>query len=75
MNTFMTKLYIRALNAKNSIKKMLTDERGETNLIAIILILAIVVALALVFKDAIKDLFDSIWAGIIGDVDSAVGNY
>lgn len=72
MNTFMTKLYIRALNAKNSIKKMLTDERGETNLIAIILILAIVIVLVVAFKEKLSELFENIWTSIAGDVDDII---
>lgn len=63
------------LKAKNTMLRILKDERGDTNIIAIILILAIVIALAIIFKDAIKGLFDQIMGGITSDVTDATTNY
>ncbi len=68
-------LFAKGVDAKNALKAMLTKEDGEANIVAIILVIAIVVALAIVFREAIGDLFESIWAGIIGDTNSATQNY
>lgn len=74
MSKLANKLYFKALAAKNKALKLLKNERGETNLIAIILILAVVIALVVIFKDYIGDIFEKIWKSIGGDVDSALGN-
>lgn len=72
MRKLATKIYIKALHAKNKLSKCLKDESGETNIIAIILILAIVIALAIVFKDNLKQLFDKIWGSLFNDVDNVI---
>ena len=71
MNNFINKLYIKGLMAKQK----LMSQRGEANIIAIILVLAIVIALAIVFRTKIKDLFDDVWGGITKDVNSASSGY
>lgn len=68
-------LYFKGMELKMAAGRMLKDERGETNIIAIILILAIVIALAIFFRGAIKELFNTIWADITTDVNNATGNY
>ncbi len=69
------KIIFKGIKAKNAVLNALKNERGDTNIVAIIVILAIVIALAIIFKDSIKALFDSIWGSIEDDVDSATGNY
>lgn len=72
MSKFLTKLYIKGLLAKESVKKTLTEERGEANIIAIILILAIVIALAIVFRTQLSSLFNKIWASLFANVDNVI---
>lgn len=64
------------LKLANKMRKMalkaLKNEKGETNLVAIILILAVVIALVVIFKDELADIFDQIWSSISGDVDQAL---
>lgn len=72
MKEFFNKLYIMILMAAANAKKVLEDERGETNIIAIILVLAIVIALALVFKNSLLSLFNQIWTEIVGDVSGVI---
>ncbi len=72
MTKLTNKLYFKALAAKEGALKMLKNERGETNLIAIILILAVVIALVVIFRGYISDLFEMIWSAIVGDVSDTL---
>lgn len=72
MNAFINKLCIKGMIAKQNLQKKILEERGEANIIAIILVLAIVIALAIVFRKAIGSLFDQIWDGITGDVTTGM---
>ena len=71
----LNSLYFKGMAAMNKIKSMLTKENGEANIVAIILVIAIVVALAIVFRESIGNLFNRIWAGITGNVGEATGTY
>ncbi len=72
MSKLANKLYFKALAAKNNALKLLKNEKGETNLVAIILILAIVIALVVIFRGYLSDIFEKIWKSIGGDVDDAL---
>ncbi len=72
MSDLVNKMYLKALIAKNSFIDSLKDEDGETNLVAIILILAVVIALVVIFRGEIEKILDKIWAAIGGDVDAAL---
>ncbi len=54
----LDKLY---LSAQSKINHFLEDEQGETNIIAIVVVLGIVVALAIVFGQKLTDLFNAWW--------------
>ena len=68
----LTNLYVmaqtKAILFKNA--SFFKDEKGEVNIIAIIVILAIALALAVIFRNQIVKLFDQIWDGIWGDANS-----
>lgn len=70
MKKFMTKMYVKAMLASKDVKAFIKNEQGDTNIIAIILILAIVIALAIVFRSQLTALFNRIWSGLFGQVDS-----
>lgn len=72
MSKLANKLYFKALAAKNNALKLLKNEKGETNLVAIILILAVVIALVVIFRGEIEKILDKIWVAIGGDVDDAL---
>ena len=72
MSKLANKLYFKALAAKNNALKLLKNEKGETNLVAIILILAVVIALVVIFRGKIEQILDKIWGAIGGDVDDAL---
>ena len=70
MSNLANKIYIKGLMAKQKISKLWKNESGEANIIAIILVLAIVIALAIVFKNQLTQLFNKIWGGLFADVDN-----
>ncbi len=70
MKKFMTKMYVKAMLASKDVKAFIKNEQGDTNIIAIILILAIVIALAIVFRSQLSALFNRIWSGLFGQVDA-----
>lgn len=72
MNKLMNKIYFSGLSLLGKAKKAMTNENGETNLIAIILILAIVIVLVIVFKNRLTGIVNNIWNKIGGDVNSAL---
>ncbi len=59
--------------AKRSVKSFLGEERGDTNLITIIVVLVIVMALAVVFRKNIATLANSIWKNIFQQAGQATG--
>ena len=72
MSKLANKLYFKALGTKEKALKLLKNESGEANIIAIILVLAIVIALAIIFKKQLTALFDKIWNSLFSDVDKAL---
>ena len=72
MSKLVNKLYFKALAAKINALKLLKNEKGETNLVAIILILAVVIALVVLFRGEIEKILAKIWSAIGGDVDEAL---
>ncbi len=60
----MINFSVLKLLAMDKITKLMKDEKGEVNIVAIVLLIGIVVVLALVFKDAIIGLLQGIFADI-----------
>ena len=52
--------------ARNA-KKFFLDERGDTTIIAIVLVLVVVIALAVVFRDNIIELANTAWDKVFGN--------
>ena len=61
----MTALYlacqIQCWKVKDKFRSFMLKESGEVNIIAMIIILAIAISLAIVFKTKINELFTKIW--------------
>ena len=72
MSKLATNLYIKGLQAKEKLSKLWKNERGEANIIAIILVLAIVIALAIIYRSSLTALFNKIWGSLFADVDSVL---
>lgn len=64
MKDFCIGLYTKALSAKNSLRRALRSEKGAVGIIEIVIVLAIVVSLALIFKDKIAQLFKDIFPDV-----------
>ena len=47
------------------------DEEGDTNVISIIVVLVIVLGLAIVFKDKVADLVDTLWSSVDSNASEA----
>lgn len=72
MSKLATKLYTKGIQAKEKMSKLWKNESGEANIIAIILVLAIVIALAIIFKSQLSALFNKIWGSLFSDVDNVI---
>ena len=63
--------------AKAKMNRFLYDERGDVNIVSIVVLVGIAVLLAIVFKDAIgtllTDLLDTITGNATGAVNDPVG--
>lgn len=70
MSKLANKIYFKGLQARMKLSKLWKNESGEANIIAIILVLAIVIALAIVFKNQLTALFNKIWNGLFQNVDN-----
>ena len=56
---------------KEAVHDFFIDEKGDTNLISIVVVLVIVMALAVVFRKNIASLVNSMWQTIFSDAGSA----
>lgn len=64
------------LRTEIRLMNFLKEERGEVNIVATVVLIGIAVILALVFKDAIKKLLDTLLASITKNAtDAATGTY
>jgi len=63
----MDKLYV---SARNWIKSFFEEEQGETNIIAIILLILVVVGLVVIFRTQITNLINSLFGKVNDSVDS-----
>ena len=72
MQNLLNLIVLQGLLVKEKARKVLTNERGEANIIAIILILAIVIALAIIFRNQLTSLFNRIWTSLFSNVDNVL---
>lgn len=72
MTALLNKIFFKGLELKAKAIDLVKNEDGETNIIAIILILAIVIALAIIFKSQLSSLFNKIWSSLFDNVDSVL---
>lgn len=55
----LQKMMILGSIAKMKLRDLFTDEKGEVNIVAIVILIGIAVILALIFKDQIKALLET----------------
>ncbi len=58
--------------AKYRLRAFLTDEDGDVNIVSMVVLIGIAVLLAIVFRDAIKNLINNLLATISGNATDAV---
>lgn len=59
--------------AKYKLRKLFSDEKGEVNIVAIVVLIGIAVLLALIFKDQIQKLLETLFGTITKNANDAVG--
>lgn len=60
--------------AKMKLRQLFSDEKGEVNIVAIVVLIGIAVLLAVIFKDQIIALLESLFGTITDNATSAVNN-
>lgn len=68
-----TSIMFYALKAKLALQKLLTDERGEVNVVAIVVLIAVAVILAVLLKEQLGDLIETLVGGITKKAQTALG--
>lgn len=63
----MIKLQTKMRNFAEDFKK---EERGASDIVAILLIILVVVAIAFVFKEQLKQLVEKVFGSVSGEVDN-----
>lgn len=58
--------------AKFKVRQLFTDEKGEVNIVAIVVLIGIAVLLALVFREQIEGLLDTLFKSITQSATDAV---
>lgn len=69
----MQNLMVFGAWAKMKLNQLLSDEKGEVNIVAIVVLIGIAVLLALIFKDQIESLLETLFDTIKGNANNAVG--
>ena len=69
----LNNLQMYAMIAKMKLRELFTDEKGEVNIVAIVVLIGIAVLLALVFKDNIERLLNTLFGTITENAENAVG--
>ena len=58
--------------AQAKFNKLMRDEKGEVNIVAIVILIGIAVALAIIFRGAIVNLIKSLLNQITGSANNAI---
>ena len=66
-------LHMMAMVAKYKLAQKLSEEKGEVNIVAIVVLIGIAVLLALIFKGQIEDLLETMFGTITKNAVEAVG--
>lgn len=69
----MQNLMLMGTMAKMKLRQFFSDEKGEVNIVAIVVLIGIAVLLALIFKEQIEGLLETLFGTITENANSAVG--
>lgn len=70
MSDLLFKIYFMGGNAKNKAINLFKKENGDTNIIAIVLLIVIVIALAVIFRDSITSLVRRLMNKVTNNADA-----
>ncbi len=68
----MRELMLLEMWVKAKVAEFLKEEKGEVNIVAIVVLIGIAVILAVVFKEQILNLLNTLFAAISGNATNAV---
>jgi len=66
-------LMVLGTMAKIKLRQMFSDEKGEVNIVAIVVLIGIAVLLALIFNSQIEGLLETLFGTITENANAAVG--
>lgn len=69
MNSMIYNMYC---SVSTGLKRFLYDEKGEVNIVAIVVLIGIAVLLAIVFRKQIEDLLKTLFRQISGNATNAL---
>ena len=69
----MQNIMMFGVAAKMRLRELFSDEKGEVNIVAIVVLIGIAVLLALIFKDQITALLKRLFGTISENANNAVG--
>lgn len=70
MLELQVKMMNKLLKMKENFASSIKDERGDTNVISVVIILVVVIGLAVLFKDNIGSIVNNLWTTINGKATS-----
>ena len=74
MQDFQNVLIAKYVEAKMKMDGFLKNEKGEANIIAVILVLAIVIAIVVIFRKSITEMVNRLWNDISSSFNDATAN-
>ncbi|MEN2774826.1 Flp1 family type IVb pilin [Acetivibrio clariflavus] len=70
----MTQLKFLGTYAKAKLAKWFSDEKGEVNIIATVVLMGIAVILAILFKEKVKELLGVLFEALTNNAKDAINN-
>ena len=70
----MTYIQVMATYVRAKLGSALSSEKGEVNIIAIVVLIGIAILLAVLFKDKVKGLIENLFTTINSQADNAITN-
>ncbi len=69
MSKISADIIVKYWRAKEAFKSFLEEERGDSHIIAVILVLVVVVGLAVLFRENISQIVTKLWSSITSALD------
>ena len=70
----LSNLKLMAISAKCALRRFFTKENGDVNVVSIVVLIGIAVVLAIIFRNSISDLIESLLNTIKGNAEGAIAN-